>query len=91
MVLTSGRSMVETSVEGRQRHAQQRQSQRLALRVDAQRPARPARQDIVENEVQGEKVGRLVADDARRIQALEIPMDHLGGEMFAQPGEACGV
>src|SRR6185437_2291092 len=62
-------------IEGRQRHAQQRQSQRLALRINAQRPARSARQDIVENEVQSEKVRYLIANDARGIQVLEILMN----------------
>ena len=55
---------------------QQRHGQCLALRVDAQRPAGAARQDIVQHEVHGEEVRGFIAIDPRRIQAV---IDAKGG------------
>jgi hypothetical protein len=69
-------------------HLQQRQGQRLALGIAAHRPARPACQDVIKDEIECQQIGRFEADNTRRVQRAKVVAHALGRQELAEPGVA---
>src|SRR5262249_19219907 len=67
-------------------HLEQRRAQRLAVRIERQRPRHAAAERLMQDEVEGADAGQLVALGGPTRNVGEMRLHTLGGDVFGKEG-----